>query len=153
MPQTRWLGEDEQAMWRAFFDMRRHLDRTLENQLAEFQLSHADYTVLVVLSEADSLGMRVRDLGNRISWESSRLAHHLRRMEQRGLVTRGEHASDRRGTMVLITNAGMSAIRDAAPGHVEAVRRYFVDLLSPTEIEMLTSVCLRVSRAVDDAAP
>jgi DNA-binding MarR family transcriptional regulator len=153
MPQTRWLDADEQAMWRAFFDMRRHLDRALENQLAEFQLSHADYTVLVVLSETDSHGMRVRDLGSRISWESSRLAHHLRRMEQRGLVTRGEHASDRRGTMVLITSAGMAAIRDAAPGHVEAVRRYFVDLLSPAEIEMLTSVCLRVSRAVGDAAP
>jgi hypothetical protein len=55
--------------------------------------------------------------------------------------------------MVLITSDGMAAIRDAAPGHVEAVRRYFVDLLSPAEIEVLTSVCLRVSRAVGDAAP
>lgn len=153
MSETRWLDADEQAMWRAFVDMRRHLERALENQLAGHGLSHADYTVLVVLSEAEGLGVRVRDLGERISWESSRLAHHLRRMEQRGLVTRTEHPSDRRGTMVFISEVGLAAIRDAAPGHVDAVRRYFVDVLSPEEIASMTSICRRVSHAVTQAPP
>jgi len=135
-------------MWRAFFYMRRDLERALEAQLAEHGLSHADYTVLVVLSEIDGQTMRVRALGEQISWESSRLAHHLRRMEQRGLVVRSEALDDRRGTMVSLTPAGLRAIRVAAPGHVEAVRRYFIDLLEPGEIELLTSISHRVSAAV-----
>ncbi len=151
MPETPWLADDQQAMWRAFFDMRRHLERALEMQLAGYGLSHADYTVLVVLSEADAQTMRARDLGERISWESSRLAHHLRRMEGRGLVSRAEHPSDRRGTMVQLTESGLSAIREAAPGHAQAVRRHFVDLLSPDEVETMTSICRRVTKSVVDA--
>jgi len=135
-------------MWRAFFYMRRDLERALEAQLAEHGLSHADYTVLVVLSEIEGQTMRVRALGEQISWESSRLAHHLRRMEQRGLVVRSEALDDRRGTMVSLTPAGLRAIRVAAPGHVEAVRRYFIDLLEPDEIELVTSISHRVSAAV-----
>jgi DNA-binding MarR family transcriptional regulator len=153
MTEPRWLEARELAMWRAFFDMRRHLERAMEAQLSEHGLSHPDYTVLVVLSELPGGVMRVRDLGERISWESSRLAHHLRRMEQRGLVVRAECADDRRGTMATITAAGMRAIQLAAPGHVEAVRRFMVDLLTPEEIDTMTSISLRVSQAVIDADP
>lgn len=150
MPDAPWLDERQQEMWRAFFDMRRHLERALEDQLTEHGLSHADYTVLVVLSEADEPGVRARDLGDRISWESSRLAHHLRRMEQRGLITRSDCPSDRRGTLVAISDDGLAAIRRAAPGHAETVRRCFVDLLSPEEIQIMTSVCRRVVEATTD---
>ncbi|MBK6869948.1 MAG: winged helix-turn-helix transcriptional regulator [Kineosporiaceae bacterium] len=143
-----WLDEHEFVMWRSFFYMRRDLERALEAQLAEHGLSHADYTVLVVLSETEGTVMRVRDLGEQISWESSRLAHHLRRMEQRGLLVRSDALDDRRGTLVTLTPAGLAAIREAAPGHVDAVRRYFVDLLDANEIEMLASISQRVSAAV-----
>lgn len=143
-----WLSEHEFLMWRAFFYMRRDLERALEVQLAEHGLSHADYTVLVVLSETQGTAMRVRDLGEQISWESSRLAHHLRRMERRGLLVRTDALDDRRGTVVSLTPAGAAAIREAAPGHVQAVRRYFVDLLDEQEIDVLTSISHRVSAAV-----
>ncbi|MFN8081450.1 MAG: MarR family transcriptional regulator [Kineosporiaceae bacterium] len=143
-----WLEEHEFVMWRSFFYMRRDLERALEAQLAEHGLSHADYTVMVVLSETEGTAMRVRDLGEQISWESSRLAHHLRRMEQRGLVVRSDALDDRRGTLVTLTPAGQASIREAAPGHVAAVRRYFVDLLDANEIEMLSSISHRVSAAV-----
>ncbi len=151
MPADPWLDERQQQMWRAFFDMRRHLDKAMEDQLAQHGLSHADYTVLVVMSEAEGQAVQVRVLGERISWESSRLAHHLRRMEGRGLVVRTDHPSDRRGTIVHLTEVGMQAIRRAAPGHAETVRRCFVDLLSDAEIETMTSICRRVSHAVTDA--
>jgi DNA-binding MarR family transcriptional regulator len=61
-------------------------------------------------------------------------------MEQRGLVTREECAEDARGLMVRLTKAGRRAIEDAAPGHAEAVRRYFFDQLSNDEIDTMAAV-------------
>ncbi len=153
MTEPRWLDDREFTMWRSFFYMRRDLERAIENQLARHGLSHADYTVLVVLSEVDGQLMRVRDLAAQIRWESSRLAHHLRRMESRGLLTRSDSPEDRRGTLVSLTPAGQRAIHEAAPGHLEAVRRHFVDLLTPEEIAILTSIAQRVSAAVAGTEP
>jgi len=60
-------------------------------------------------------------------------------MENRGLVTREECAEDARGLMVRLTKVGRRAIEEAAPGHVEAVRRYFFDHLSNDEIETMAA--------------
>ncbi|MDQ3905826.1 MAG: MarR family winged helix-turn-helix transcriptional regulator [Actinomycetota bacterium] len=144
MPTERWLTEREQAMWRGFVQMRRVLDQVIEAQLAEHGLSTADYALLVPLSEAPDGVLRPRDLGHVTGWDRSRLAHQLRRMDQRGLVRRFDCLTDARGTMVHITPAGRQAIDAAAPGHVETVRRHLVDLLTPAEIETLTTIAARV---------
>lgn len=148
---VRWLDAEEQALWRSFLELDRQLERTVERQLAEFGMSHADYAVLVVLSEATDHQLRVRDLGETIAWESSRLAHHLRRMERRGLVRRGDHPVDRRGTLVFITDAGLQLITSAAPGHAETVRKAFMDRLTRSEIADLTKLFGRI--ATPDALP
>ncbi len=135
-------------MWRAFVGMRRALDLAVERQLAEAGLSTADYELLVPLSEAPGLVLRVRDLGRTVAWDRSRLAHQLRRMEQRGLVSRFECPTDARGTMVRLTDKGREVIESAAPGHVETVRRHLVDLLTPDEIDAI----LRISERVIDAS-
>jgi DNA-binding MarR family transcriptional regulator len=144
VPTEHWLTEREQAMWRGFVQMRRVLDQAIEAQLAEHALSTADYALLVPLSEAPEGVLRPRDLGHVTGWDRSRLAHQLRRMEQRGLVRRFECLTDARGTMVELTPAGRQAIDAAAPGHVQAVRRHFVNLLTPTEIETLTAIAARI---------
>ncbi|GLW07371.1 MarR family transcriptional regulator [Microtetraspora sp. NBRC 13810] len=131
-------------MWRAFHDMRRYLDEALDRQLTEAGLSNADYQLLVPLSEAPDRCLRARDLGRVAGWDRSRLSHQLRRMEQRGLLTREDCPSDARGVMVRLTAEGQGAIEAAAPGHVETVRRLFVDLLEPDEIDTLVSISNRV---------
>ena len=131
-------------MWRGFLEMRGALDAVIERQLSQAGLSSADYELLVPLSEAPDGVLRVRDLGRAVGWDRSRLSHQLRRMEQRGLVTRFDCASDGRGTMVQLTPDGRKAIEGAAPGHVETVRRYFVDLLTREELDTLAAVSARV---------
>jgi hypothetical protein len=51
--------------------------------------------------------------------------------------------------------AGRAAIEMGAPGHVEDVRRNFIDLLSPAELDMFTALNERVLRhlATADGAP
>jgi DNA-binding MarR family transcriptional regulator len=145
MAEPRWLDEREQRMWRAFTDMQLQLNSVLERQLTrESGLSAADYTLLVPLSEAPGHRLRARDLRLWAGWDRSRLAHQVRRMEQRGLISRYVCATDARGTMIQLTADGLSAIESAAPGHVAAVRRYFVDLLRPEEMDTLRAVAERV---------
>ncbi|TGB41132.1 MarR family transcriptional regulator [Mycolicibacterium peregrinum] len=96
---------------------------------ADSGLSLADYDVLVALSNVGDDGMRVSDLAAQIGWERSRLSHQLRRMEQRGLTERRASVEDGRTTNVILTEMGQQAIEEAAPGHVDLVRRLFFDPL------------------------
>ena len=145
MAKPRWLDEGQQRVWQGFLDLNQDLLGVLEQQLArESGLSGADYRVLHPLSVAPGGLLRARDLGSEIGWDRSRLSHHLSRMERRGLVVREECAEDARGLMVRLTKVGRHAIEEAAPGHAEAVRRYFFDQLSNDEVETMAAVFDRV---------
>jgi DNA-binding MarR family transcriptional regulator len=145
VPKPRWLDERQQHVWQAYLHMNQRLYARLEDRLVrDAGLSAADYSVLVPLSETPGGVLRARELGTELGWDRSRLSHHIRRMEERGLVVREECTEDGRGTMVRLTRAGRRAIEGAAPGHAEDVRRYFFDLLSKKEVETLTTVFDRV---------
>jgi DNA-binding MarR family transcriptional regulator len=151
MTEPRWLDRDEERLWLAFIRMRRTLDVAIDTQLAEAGLSAADYDVLAPLSESDGQTLRVRDLAIRIGWDRSRIAHQLRRMEQRQLLTRYDCSTDGRGTMVRLTDHGRSVITAAAPGHVETVRRVLFDQLDRDDRTRLTAIAERVVDAAGSA--
>ena len=93
MAEARWLDEREARLWRAYRDLTRDLQRAFDRQLErDAGLSGADYALLVPLSEAPDGVVRMRDLGRAVGWDRSRLSHQVRRMEQRGLVSREELA-------------------------------------------------------------
>jgi DNA-binding MarR family transcriptional regulator len=137
----RWLDERENRAWRSFLSMQARLRYVLGKELhQQTGLSDADYAVLVHLSEAPGGRLRPFELGMAADWEKSRLSHHLTRMERRGLVTREHCPSDSRGAFVALTPVGRGAIEVAAPFHVEQVRRWFLSVMSPEQLEMLTLV-------------
>lgn len=145
MAEIPWLDDREQRAWRAFLDVRRELLAALNRQLdRDAGLSGADYELLVPLSEASGQRMRPRDLGRRVDWDRSRLSHQLRRMQERGLVIREECYTDGRGAFIVLTDRGREAIEAAAPDHVRTVRRLFIDVLQPGEVETLISIYERV---------
>ncbi|MEU4551010.1 MarR family transcriptional regulator [Micromonospora violae] len=154
MAAPRWLDEREDRAWRGYRRMRRLLDLELARQLTQDAgLSEADYDVLSDLSETPQGRLRLRELADRMLWSRSRLSHHLTRMQQRGLVTREECADDARGSIVVLTPAGRQAIGSAAPGHVAAVRRHLIDLLTPAEIDALGALTHRVVDHLGARAP
>jgi DNA-binding MarR family transcriptional regulator len=69
--------------------------------------------------------MQITVLAAQIGWERSRVSHHVRRMSARSLVTCDLSAADRRVTEVTLTGWGRQALEEAAPGHVDLVRRLF----------------------------
>jgi len=121
---------DELRVWRDFVETGDRLRSLLGSRLqAESGLSSGDYAVLLALTEADGKRMRPSDLATHISWERSRLSHHLGRMESRGLVERQKFATDSRGTEIALTAVGAGLFRQASAAHLRAVRELFVDAL------------------------
>lgn len=119
----------------------------------ETGLSEADYEVLVNLSEGPDGRLRPTELGGATQWEKSRISHHVRRMEERGLVKRMACQTDRRGSFVAITAAGRRAIERAAPVHVEHVREMFIDVLTPAQLDALADISETVlARLAEDTA-
>ncbi|MDG4825611.1 MarR family transcriptional regulator [Asanoa sp. WMMD1127] len=147
MTEPRWLDEREGRMWVAFLRMQRAIEVAVDRQLGAAGMTRAEYEVLVPLSTAEERTLRVRDLGAWLNWDRSRISHQLRRMEQRGLITRADCVTDGRGTMVRLTDKGYEKIAAAAPGHVETVRAVLVDRLSPAEIDQLATIAERVAAA------
>lgn len=151
MKTTRWLDTREARAWRGFQRMQMQLSARLDRHLVhDSGLSSADYAVLVGLSEAPQGRLRAFELGAELQWEKSRLSHQLRRMEQRGLVRREDCPSDARGLVVVLTAEGRRTIEEAAPQHVEDVRRYFIDALTPEQLEAMASMADAVLARLDD---
>jgi DNA-binding MarR family transcriptional regulator len=138
---TRWLTANEDRAWRGYRRMRALLDLKINRDLAhEAGLSEPDYDVLSNVSEAPGRSMRMNELAARMLWTRTRVSHHVRRMERRGLVTRAACEGDARGAMVVLTEQGWWAIVDAAADHVRSVRENLIDLLTPEQIDVLGDI-------------
>ena len=149
----RAVSSAEWEAWRAFLDMRTHLDRELERQLQrDAGLSSADYGVLTTLAAAADRRLRARDLGELLAWEKSRVSHQVSRMEARGLVERQTCPEDARGTWIGITPEGRRTMLRATRDHGTTLRRYFLDVVSPAELELLRSLSKRVLDTIDPPA-
>lgn len=131
----------ELRAWRAFIETSEALKSVVAAQLqAESGLSRGDYGVLLALSEAPGRRLRSSHLADTINWERSRLSHHLRRMEQRGLVIREAVAQDDRGAHVVLTPEGAHALRNASPAHLRTVQSLFINALAPEQLGALEEV-------------
>lgn len=151
MSDVRWLSTTEERAWRALQLMQMRLEGALARQLAsDSGLSYPDYLVLVALTDRPDGRMRSFELARVLGWEKSRLSHHVARMEARGLVDKQRCDTDRRGAFVVVTKRGRTEIEAAAPGHVAAVRRLFVDRLSPPQLDAIGDAAEAVLAGFDE---
>lgn len=145
MGTPRWLDADQERAWRGYRRMRTLLDLQIARDLnLDSGLSDADYDVLSTLSERQEAAWRSSDLAKHLLWSTSRLSHHIGRMESRGLVARQPTDNDGRGAVVTLTDQGWATLREAAPHHVESVRRNLVDLLDDQEIATMGRIAEKV---------
>jgi DNA-binding MarR family transcriptional regulator len=154
MGDVQWLDQRELRAWQRLQQMHLRLDGELARQLAaESGLSYSDYVVLVALTEQPDGRLRLFELARILGWEKSRLSHHISRMEGRGLIAKEQCDRDRRGAYVVVTKRGRKEIEAAAPGHVAAVRRLFIDRLTPEELDVIAAAAERVLAGLDENTP
>jgi len=152
--ETRWLDQSQQRSWRAFLVgttlLLERLDRDLREQ---HNLSMPEYEILVRLSEAEGRRLRMAVLADSLSHSRSRVTHTVARLERAGLVERSACVSDGRGVEAVITDKGYRALVDAAPTHVEGVRRFLVDLAGEEDFEAVGRVFNAVTDRLVEAHP
>ncbi|OWY81221.1 MarR family transcriptional regulator [Rhodococcus sp. BUPNP1] len=151
MGEAKWLGDDEQRLWRAYLDATRLLFQNLDKQLLrDSDISFADFEILVLLSEAPDRRMRMRDLADASTTTRSGITRAVSRMENAGWVRRVECESDRRGAWAELTDVGYARLAEAGPGHVEAVRENMFDLLSLDDVTSMAEAFTRMrDRMID----
>ena len=143
--QPRWLDDEEQAAWRHWVDGVALLSEALERDLSTHGLSVSEYEILVRLSEAPDERLRMSVLAAAVSHSRSRLTHTVGRLERRGLVSRQACTGDGRGVECLLTEDGRRLLREAAPDHVESVRRHLVDVVGRDVLLALGEAMRRVA--------
>ncbi|MFF0265934.1 MarR family winged helix-turn-helix transcriptional regulator [Kribbella sp. NPDC004536] len=132
--EPRWLKADELETWRTLQLTMALLTSALGEQLQrDSNLSFLEYYVLAGLSDQPEHTMRLSNLAVLANSELSRLSHLIRRLETRGLVRREPDPSDGRFTNAILTPAGYAELVEAAPGHVELVRKLVFDPLTDAE--------------------
>lgn len=127
--------------------LRGHLEARLQRDAG---MPTTYYAVLVALSEAPGHELRMSDLATATRSSRSRLSHAVARMESKGWIRRTACPTDKRGAFARLTEAGLEAIRAAAPGHVEAVREGLFDVLTPEQVRELGAISAAI---IDRLAP
>jgi DNA-binding MarR family transcriptional regulator len=145
--EPRWLDEAQQHSWRALMmGITLLLDRLDADLRRSFDISLAEYEILVRLSERPHRQLRMAQLADAMAHSRSRVTHTVKRMELAGLVERTTSAEDGRGVVCAMTDQGYDLLVRMAPTHVNGVRDYLVDLASDEDFEALG----RVMNAVAD---
>lgn len=143
----RWLDPAEMAAWLTFLEVSQLLDRKIEQQLKQDAgLSHAQYEILSRLEAAPGSQLRMSELADVIIVSRSGLTYQISQLEKAGLVRRAPCPSDERGVLAVLTGAGRAALGRAAPGHLQVVREYLIDALTPAQRQTLTTA-LTAARA------
>jgi DNA-binding MarR family transcriptional regulator len=145
---TPWLTPNEMRAWRHYIDAQSHLMAALSDDLAAFDLTLGDYEVLAYLSESAGEQMRMCDLAAELRLSASGLTRRLDGLVRRGAVERQASNEDRRVMLATLTADGRQLLHDAAPTHVDSVRRHLIDLLSTEQISVLGDIFTIVSNQV-----
>jgi DNA-binding MarR family transcriptional regulator len=149
-PQRRSPNATELAVWRTYIETAEEVRRTLASAFQETSgISQGDYSVMLALSEAPGKTLRSSDLATVVGWERSRLSHHLRRMQERGLVLRGPVGGDARGAAVCLTESGARTFRSSSAAHLRLVREVFVDAFTPEQLQGLHALTTTLREHLD----
>lgn len=120
-------------------------------RVAEEAGTHLDRSAYVLLARLVEEHCRVGELAEHLCLDVSTVSRQVYALEERGLVRRQPHPTDRRGSVVVIAPQG----REVVEQHRRARRKLFAELLSDmpaAELEVVTSVLDRLAVRIEELA-
>ncbi|SFS38099.1 MarR family winged helix-turn-helix transcriptional regulator [Saccharopolyspora flava] len=124
------------------------LQSAVDNALRPHNLTFARYEALVLLSFSKRGSLPMRVMGDRLQLHPTSVTNIVDRLEQDGLVRRVPHPTDRRTTLVEITDEGRNLMEKAT----DAVNQIDFGLGGITErqTQQLTELLGKVRHAAGD---
>lgn len=99
--------------------------REIRGALAPFDLTHVQFVLLAVLTTMDGdAPVTQRDLSERAATDPMMTSQVLRALEEKGLVERNPHPTDRRARTLTTTLAGVTLVNRANASVEQADRAY-----------------------------
>jgi DNA-binding MarR family transcriptional regulator len=124
------------------------LTRELSAQLVEEHgLTMSEFEVLMLLSKAEDQRLKRTDLSQQVRLSPSGITRMLSRLEDTGLVEKGSCTTDARITYAVLTDAGLTKLKECAPDHWGAVEQHLGSKLSAKELDTLKEL---LGRFFDD---
>ncbi len=108
-------------LWLLLMKAYRSMVRHAERSIVSLDMCISDFGVLEVLLHKGP--QSVSEIGRRVDLTSGSITTAIDRLEERGLVTRSEHAADRRARVVSLTRDGKARITHVFAGHKTAMDR------------------------------
>ena len=105
-------------------------------------LTPAQFDVIAELEGTP--GLTCAQLSEQTLTTKGTLTGVLDRLEQRGLVRRGNVGGDRRATKVQLTAKGIDVFQEVFPIHAEFMRPFFSQALDLSEVQMAKQVLRRI---------
>jgi len=140
LPNERGVGA-WRALLQAHATLMRQLGTDLEKQTG---LGLGDFDVLGQLAQAGG-ELRMTELAARVFSSRSGLTRRVARLVDEGLVHRTTADEDARGVVVVLTDAGVARLIEAAPVHLRGVRDLFVARLNDRELAVLETALDKVT--------
>lgn len=146
----RWLSAEERQAWLALYAVSSRLPAVLDTDLfRRARITLFDYHVLAMVSEAEERSLPMSELAARSNASLSRLSHVVKKLEQRGWMSRTPSPEDARVTTAALTDEGMAALVELAPDHVASVRHAVFDGLTPADVADLERVGKKILARID----
>jgi DNA-binding MarR family transcriptional regulator len=145
-PVVTGLDPVEMGAWRGFLNAHAHVIRRLESELEQEQgMPLANYDVLVQLAEAPGQALRMSELASSVLLSRSGLTRLVDRLEREDLVQRQACPDDARGTLAVLTPAGLSRLREAWVTHLRGVREHMISRYTADELATLGELLARLA--------
>jgi MarR family transcriptional regulator, 2-MHQ and catechol-resistance regulon repressor len=119
------------VLWKAA----RAVEAYAENSISQLEMCGSDFAVLEALLHKGPLP--VNEIGKKVLLTSGSITVAVDRLEDKGLVERRAHGTDRRAKIVHLTKEGRKVIRQAYADHAADLERLVSASLTGTERKTL----------------
>lgn len=137
--------------WEALFRAQATIVQELTAGDVWGELVPREYGVLYALS-AEPDGLRITELGEDVLLTQPDMSRLVVRLEDRGLVERGEDPDDARACRIRLTEAGIRVQRSVGAAHARHVAAAMTRSLSREQLVTLGDLCRALVDVPTDAA-
>ena len=146
------------SAWESLFRAQVGVIRVLASEFPTRTMSLNEYDVLFNLSLQPERRARLRDINQLVLLSQPSVSRLIDRLVARGYVSKHPDPTDKRGTIVAITDAGFAQYRDVARLHMQTITELMGSALNDDELAQLAHLttklrCPEPEPADTDSAP